>query len=90
MKRCIDCGSEVYGSDPVCTGCRTSEWLDMHKPRRAKEERVIKTVGTISKLRDALVIVILVSLAVAFLANLPAAFEYDGKKMEILRANGVQ
>ena len=90
MKRCIDCGSEVYGTDPVCTGCRTSEWLEMHNPRKAKEERVTRTVGTISKLRDVLVIVILVSLAVAFIANFPAAFDYEGKKMEILRANGVQ
>jgi hypothetical protein len=37
MKRCRECAGEVYGSDPVCTGCRTTEWLDMHNPARARE-----------------------------------------------------
>jgi uncharacterized membrane protein YvbJ len=90
MKRCKDCGSEVYGSDPVCTGCRTSEWLDMHNPKRTQRERIDKKIRTMSIIRDVIVTLILVSIGVMIIANLPEALRYEDKKMEILRANGVQ
>jgi len=90
MKRCKDCGSEVYGSDPVCTGCRTSEWLDMHNPKRTQGKRIDKNIRTMSIIRDVIVTLILVSIGVMIIANLPEALRYEDKKMEILRANGVQ
>jgi uncharacterized membrane protein YvbJ len=97
MKRCKECGSEVYGSDPICTGCRTSEWLDMHNPKRMQEKRIEihqkridKNIRTMSIIRDVIVTLILVSIGVMIIANLPEALRYEDKKMEILRANGVQ
>ena len=90
MKRCKDCGSEVYGSDPVCTGCRTSEWLDMHNPKRTQEKRIDKNIRTMSIIRDVIVTLILVSIGVMIIVNLPEALRYEDKKMEILHSNGVQ
>jgi hypothetical protein len=94
MKRCRECAGEVYGSDPVCTGCRTTEWLDMHNPARARE--VFNQVQEnrkkryLSGLWDGIVMCILTLLFLAFLANIPDALRYEDKKMEILRANGVK
>ena len=94
MKRCRDCGAEVYGSDPVCTGCRTTEWLDMHNPSRARETfndfQSKRNKGYLSGIWDGIVMCILTLLLIAFIANIPEALRYEDKKMEILRANGVQ
>lgn len=90
MNRCKDCGSEVYGSDPVCTGCRTSEWLDMHNPRGEMEPHVEKNVRTMSRIREVIVTLILVTIGVIIIANLPEALSYEDKKMEILRSNGLE
>jgi hypothetical protein len=91
MKRCKECAGEVYGADQVCTGCRTTEWLDMHNLSRTREVfQSAKNRRYFAGIWDGIGMCILTILFLAFLANIPNALRYEDKKMEILRANGVQ
>ena len=66
----------------------------MHNPERAREAfnqaQDNRKKRYLSGLWDGIVMCILTLLFLAFLANIPEALRYEDKKMEILRANGVQ
>jgi hypothetical protein len=62
----------------------------MHNPRGEMEPHVEKNVRTMSRIREVIVTLILVTIGVIIIANLPEALSYEDKKMEILRSNGLE
>jgi len=91
MKRCKDCANEVYGSDNVCTMCRTNEWRDMHDSSRTRaaidscNAEYYRRERIKNSLHNGVIFAILLLLGAAFIANIPDALKYESEKLNRVR-----